>query len=176
MQPAVQRREDEQVEQIGRSHPKGALARARFESFFEERGPLEVEQRVSNGTLQGFGPWGERHLGSGAHEQRVAESDAQPAQGVAHRRLAEAQGLGGRGDPARIGEGVEGEQQVEVELAKPPEGIMHRAHGGMVEHHAPRRWLRCRLRPWMQLSSWFSAPPAPPVGPSSSKVSPLATG
>ncbi|MNZ83055.1 hypothetical protein D3C78_1017740 [compost metagenome] len=50
-------------------------------------------------------------------EQRVAAKAAQPAQGVAHRRLREAHDRRRAGDAELCIDGVEGQQHVEVEFA-----------------------------------------------------------
>jgi hypothetical protein len=53
-----------------------------------------------------------------ADEELVLEEPAQPAERVAHRRLADADALRGASDAALGQERVEGDQQVEVEPAQ----------------------------------------------------------
>ena len=62
-------------------------------------------------------PRGRLHAGRGAHEQIVGEQAAQARQGVAHRRLRQADAAGGAGHGALADQRVEGFQQVEVDGA-----------------------------------------------------------
>ena len=58
-----------------------------------------------------------RHAQATLDKQRIAAQFTQAPQRIAHRRLRQAHHIGGAGDAALLVDRVEGEQQVEVELA-----------------------------------------------------------
>ncbi len=66
---------------------------------------------------QRLGAGGQRHAAVLAHQQGVVEVLAQLRQGVAYRRLAAVQAQGGASHMLFAQQGVQGEQQVEVDLA-----------------------------------------------------------
>jgi hypothetical protein len=55
------------------------------------------------------------HAGRGADEQLVRENTSEPRQGVAHRRLRQANAVGGTGDGALGHQRIERFQQIEVD-------------------------------------------------------------
>jgi hypothetical protein len=76
---------------------------------------LQRAQRLLHRLRELLGARRRPHAAAGAHEQRVADEQAQPRQAVADRRLREAELLGGAAHVAMVVHGVEDAQQVEVE-------------------------------------------------------------
>ncbi len=90
----------------------GVKARLRLNEVFY------VGQDVPHLGLQFGGALRGRHTLTGADEQRIIKQRSQAAQAVAHGRLADAQSLGGTGDVPLAQQGVEMDQQVEVDLVQ----------------------------------------------------------
>lgn len=74
------------------------------EQLLDRRGQL---QRTGSG----------QHAALGADEQRVAEAIAQAHEHAADRRLGQRQALGGAGHAALVEQGVQGLEEVEVEVS-----------------------------------------------------------
>ncbi|MNE93019.1 hypothetical protein D3C80_1908120 [compost metagenome] len=72
-----------------------------------------------------MGAGGKGHAATLAYQQRVVEVFAQLRQGVADRRLTAVQAQGCTGHVPFAEQGVQGEQQVEVNLAQ----FIHRVNG-----------------------------------------------
>src|SRR6185312_11894891 len=75
-----------------------------------ERAPDELERLVHRAD-QGLGPRGGHERRALADEQRVVEEPAQPAERVAHARLAEPDALRRARDAALAEQGVERDEQ-----------------------------------------------------------------
>ena len=84
---------------------------------------VELAQRRLDLARELVGARRGRHAAAAAHEERVAQRQAQPRQRVADRRLAQAQRLGSAADAAGRVHGGEDVQQVQVEIP-----YMHRTN------------------------------------------------
>ncbi len=82
---------------------------------------LQDAQRLADRHVQRLGLGGRPQALGGAHEQLLAELLAQARQGVAHRRLAAVQAQGGARQVLFLHQGVEHQQQVQIELLQIPD-------------------------------------------------------
>ncbi len=89
------------------------------------QGRLHLQQGRVQGRADLQRPGRRLHAGGAAREQLVVEQQPQPPQGMADRRLAEAQPVAGPGDVALVQQGVEHPQEIQVDLTE-----MNSAHGG----------------------------------------------
>ncbi|MND98634.1 hypothetical protein D3C80_909950 [compost metagenome] len=95
LQAAQQAWHAQLLDEVGHGDAKGLPAQARVEAFADVEGLLDLLQRRADRAFQGQGLGRRLHAPADAHQQRVVEQFAQARQGVAHRRLAEGQALGG---------------------------------------------------------------------------------
>ncbi len=92
------------------------MAARRIEGLAGDQAVFDLLQRMTDRSLQRQGSRRRLHGPADAHQQRVIEQLAQATQGIAHRRLAEGQALGGTRDVALTQQGVEHAKQVQVEV------------------------------------------------------------
>ena len=97
-------------------------------------GSREADQTAAQGNGEGFGAGREHHAASAANQERVVEELAEATEGVAHRGLSDARALGGLGDAALARQGVEGDQEVEVDAVEVVRG-MSAAHAYIETSH-----------------------------------------
>jgi hypothetical protein len=97
---------------------KGALGRAGIEGLAAGQERLHLGERGPHGLGERQRPGGGPHPLGPAGEQLVAEQGAQAGEIVAHRRLAEPDPGRGAGDAALREQGVEGDEEVEVEAGQ----------------------------------------------------------
>ena len=90
--------------------------RLHIERLCRAEAGLQQLQRLTHGWVKRQSARGRRHAARGALEQLLAQLLTQTGEGVADRRLAQVQALGGAGQIAFLHQGVEDQQQVEVEL------------------------------------------------------------
>ena len=86
-------------------------------------GLTQLCKRGADGAGKLFGARGWEHALGPAHEERIFETGAQPGDGVAESRLAEADPFCGAADVAFVGKSFKGEQEIEVDPAD-----IHRAN------------------------------------------------
>ena len=77
--------------------------------------PVDLGQHLAHHGFQFQRPLGGRHALAGAHQQGVVEQLPQAAQAVTHGRLGQVELVGGLGDVALAQQGVQVDQQVEVD-------------------------------------------------------------
>jgi hypothetical protein len=75
----------------------------------------QLSEAGAHGAAQLLGPGRRDHAAGGPLEERISEDCAQAGQGVAHRRLAEADPRGGATDATFIQQGFERDQQVQID-------------------------------------------------------------
>jgi len=80
------------------------------------QGLLQRHQGTAHGRRQALGARRGLHAGTGAHEERVLEQQAQARQALAHGGLGQVQQLGRTPHLAHAVDGVEHAQQVEIEV------------------------------------------------------------
>jgi len=81
-----------------------------FEGLRFGEGAGEADQTAAQRDGESFGAGREDHAASTADQEWVVEELAEATEGVAHRGLSHACSLGGLGDAALAGQGVEGDQ------------------------------------------------------------------
>ncbi|MNP56643.1 hypothetical protein D3C76_1513850 [compost metagenome] len=86
---------------------------------------VEAAEGVLQGLGQGLGTRAEGHLAMLADQQGVVEIGAQLRQGVADRRLTAVQAQGGAGHVLFAEQRMQGQQEIEVDLAQ----FIHGANG-----------------------------------------------
>ncbi|MNP27858.1 hypothetical protein D3C76_1207890 [compost metagenome] len=79
---------------------------------------LQQVQRLAHRAIEHLGMRGGRHATGGALEQGLTQLAAQPRQGVAHRGLAHVQARGGPRQVLLLHQGLEHQQQVQVDSAQ----------------------------------------------------------
>ncbi len=133
-----QRRQEFVGADVAHVHDEAALRMRGVEGLGLVQRHVELAQGRLHLARQLVGLGRRLHATRAAREQRVAQRQPQPGERMAHRRLAEAQRLGGTADAARRVHGREDMQQVEVEVADIH--AVHRTH----QAHGMDEW---RQRP-----------------------------
>ena len=82
------------------------------------KGAREADQTAAERNGERFGAGGEHHAASASDQERVVEELAKATEGVAHRGLRHARTLGGFGDIAFAGQGVEGDQEIQIDAVE----------------------------------------------------------
>ena len=95
--------------------PRGARRR---EGLAREESVLQRDQRLLYGADQIAGERRGHHHAASAREQRVGEQLAQAAERVAERGLCQVQLTGGAGEVLLSVDGLEDDEQVQVDLAQ----------------------------------------------------------
>jgi hypothetical protein len=90
-------------------------ARCRIEVVRRDEAALDLRERVARGRQQCQRARRRLHPARRAHEQRIAEVGAQPAERRAHARLAHAEQVAGAAHVARVVERDEIGNQVQIE-------------------------------------------------------------
>ena len=113
-----QRRQQGEFDVVGEADAKYPVGAGRLETLgpAHRAGDLVQRRRQQGGDL--LGPRRGFHAAPGADEQRIVEQGAQPCQGRADRRLAEKQLFRGTGDAALEHQGLEHDEQVEVDATQ----------------------------------------------------------
>ena len=96
---------------------EGAPRLRRVEAGRGMQALLEQQHRLLHRMGERVGGGGRLDAAGGADEERVLDEQAQPRQRLAHRRLRQAERLGGAADAALPVDGVEDAHQVQVEVA-----------------------------------------------------------
>jgi hypothetical protein len=120
---------------VGHAEDEAPLRLSRIEAPLLEQRRLDRAQRAADRPGERQGARGRPDAVGRADEQLVLEEPAQAAERVAHRRLADADALRGPGDAALGQEGVEGDQEVEVEPAQI--GVVDEQDGPSIGHMEP---------------------------------------
>ena len=118
-----QRRQQQRLAEVGHADAEGLGGLGGDEgAAFLHRHPQQLE-RLTHRPDDVLRHGGGHHALGGAHEQRVVEGLAQARQGIGHRRLGDADDLPGAGQVGFAVDGIENDEQVEIDLA--------RCHGGI---------------------------------------------
>ncbi len=107
-----QRRDHHQRAEIDAGDREGTAGRAGLEGLWLGEGAVDLAERAADGSDQLLGAGRREHASRRAHQQRVAEELAEAAQGMAHRRLGEADPRRGAGDAALDDERLEDDQRL----------------------------------------------------------------
>ena len=145
-------RQDEGVKQVGGDDAERATCVFGFERFGFVEGAREADQAAAQRDREGFGAGGEDHAASAADQERVVEELAEATKGVAHCGLSDAGTLSGFGDASLAGQGVEGDQEIEVDAVEIGRD-MSGAHGCIETSHwihvnQGRRLVLTRRHSW----------------------------
>ncbi|MNI80728.1 hypothetical protein D3C73_1372820 [compost metagenome] len=117
-------RQDDPRGVIGQRQAEPALSQSGVEAWCGQQA-VEAAQRVLQGLDEGLGACGQGHVAVLADQQRVVEMCAQLRQGMADCRLAAVQADGSAGHVFFAEQCMQGQQQVEVDLAQ----FIHGANG-----------------------------------------------
>ncbi len=116
-------------------------------------GAREADQSAAERNGKRFGAGGEDHAAPASDQERIVEQLAKATEGVAHRRLRHPCTLGGFGDIAFAGQGVEGDQEIEIDAVEVVGG-MSLAHDCIETSH----WIHVnagrRVRAAKRRQSW----------------------
>jgi hypothetical protein len=129
-----QRRQHHPRAVVRHRQAEGAARPARLEAGAAEQA-IELLQRLLQRLAQGFGTGAQLQPAAPADQQRVSENLAQLGQRVAYRRLAAVQAQSRPRDMSFAEQGMQGEQQVEVDAAQ----IIHGTNTAFAEfnfHHS----------------------------------------
>jgi len=129
-----QRGKDECVEEIRRDDAEGARCVFWREGLRLGECAGKRDQAASEGDGEGFGARGEDHATAAADQKRVVKELAKAAEGVAHGGLRDAGAFRGLGDASLACEGIEGDQEVEVDVVEAFHG-MNATHVYMETSH-----------------------------------------
>ncbi len=117
-QPAEYRGHDSQDRVRGYDEGEGALYRSGIESRLGAQGRLDPQQRFANRLDQRQAARSELHVPPDPDQQLVIEVFAQLLQGGAHGGLGDEDALGSPGDVLFVDQGVQGNEEVEVETVQ----------------------------------------------------------
>ncbi len=117
---APDRRHERRQEFVGADvahvHDEASLRARGVEARALAQGQIDLAQRRLDLARELVGARSRRDAAAAPDEERVAQRQAQPRERMAHRRLAQTEGLGGAADAARGVHRREDVQQVEVEV------------------------------------------------------------
>jgi hypothetical protein len=119
-QPFEERREQDELAKVGGGQGEDLIAARGIEASMPDEGAIQIGQDALEHRPHGQRPRGRGEAAPGAHEQRISGGRAQAAQGVAGRRLAEADPGCGSGDATLAEERVE-----ETQLSQLHRGELH---------------------------------------------------
>jgi len=126
--------QNQRVEEVGRDDAEGAARVLGLEGPRLGERAREADQATAEWNGKRFGARGEQHAAAASNQERVVEELAKATERVAHRRLSDAGALGGLGDAAFANEGVEGEQEIQID----PMEVLHdmsTTHGSVKTSH-----------------------------------------
>jgi hypothetical protein len=115
-QPLQQHGQEDPLADVGHDDAEGARRRGGVEVLVAVQCLANEMQRVADRIGQFYREGGRLHAARGPHEQRVVQHLAQLAQAGAHCRLAQADALRRGRDVALCQDGLEGHEQLEVQL------------------------------------------------------------
>jgi hypothetical protein len=131
-QQPQQRRQHHPRAVVRHRQAEGAARPARLEAGAAEQA-IELLQRLLQRLAQGFGTGAQLQPAAPADQQQVSENLAQLGQRVAYRRLAAVQAQSRPRDMSFAEQGMQGEQQVEVDAAQ----IIHGTNTAFAEFEFP---------------------------------------
>ena len=109
---------EESGQKITHRHSKEAARLAQFKDLWGRKGLCHLMQQRAQLALQMQGKGAGHHFSALAHQQGVVQLLAQPFEGVADGRLRALQSHSGFGDAALLHQGVQHDQEIEIDLAQ----------------------------------------------------------
>ena len=117
-QRAQQRRQHARHGFLGHDHREFTARGLRVESGLRAEHHLDAQQRLAHRFHQRYAARSELHFATHAHQQRIVEVFAQLVERGAHRGLRDEHTFGGARDVLLAQQGVECNQQVEIEAVE----------------------------------------------------------